>query len=109
LLAAITNKLKRNDRRQKALITGIPGHDGSYLSELLSRRLLSPWDNSSREHCNTSLIDPFMPIHTSRRPMFLSYGDISDSVNLGKLITLEADEIIICRANPRSVDFYIPE
>lgn len=74
--------------KKKALITGITGQDGSYLSEfLISRgyevhgiiRRSSSFNTDRLEHL-------FRDIHCPDVKLFLHYGDLSDAGNLRKVI-----------------------
>jgi GDPmannose 4,6-dehydratase len=68
---------------KKALITGITGQDGSYLADLLLAKGYEVHGIIRRASTfNTSRIDP----HINGVRMFLHYGDLSDSVNLVKLL-----------------------
>ena len=98
---------------KKALITGITGQDGSYLAELLLEkgyeihgiiRRASTFNTSRIDHLYT---DP----HVNGVRMFLHYGDLSDSVNLVKLLyNLKPDEIYHLAAQSHvRVSFDIPE
>jgi GDPmannose 4,6-dehydratase len=81
---------------KRALITGITGQDGSYLTELLLAkgyevhgiiRRASTFNTYRIEHLYQ---DP----HVNGVKLFLHYGDLADSVNLVKLIyQLQPDEI----------------
>jgi GDPmannose 4,6-dehydratase len=62
-----------------ALITGITGQDGSYLTELLLEKEYDVWGIIRR----SSNINTFRIEHIFENPnLFLRYGDLSDSVNL---------------------------
>ena len=98
---------------KKALITGITGQDGSYLADLLLEkdyevhgiiRRASTFNTSRIDHLYT---DP----HVNGVRMFLHYGDLSDSVNLVKLLyELKPDEIYHLGAQSHvRVSFDIPE
>jgi len=98
---------------KKALITGITGQDGSYLADLLLDkgyevhgiiRRASTFNTSRIEHLYE---DPH--VHGVR--LFLHYGDLSDSVNLVKLLyDLKPDEIYHLAAQSHvRVSFDIPE
>jgi len=98
---------------KKALITGITGQDGSYLADLLLEkdyevhgiiRRASTFNTSRIDHLYT---DP----HINGVRMFLHYGDLSDSVNLVKLLyDLKPDEIYHLAAQSHvRVSFDIPE
>jgi GDPmannose 4,6-dehydratase len=98
---------------KKALITGITGQDGSYLADLLLEkgyevhgiiRRASTFNTSRIDHLYT---DP----HINGVRLFLHYGDLSDSVNLVKLLyDLKPDEIYHLGAQSHvRVSFDIPE
>jgi GDPmannose 4,6-dehydratase len=83
-------------RRRRALITGITGQDGSYLTEpLLSKdheehgiKLRSSGFNTERVH---PLISDW---HEPNIRYFLHFGDLSDAISLSKLpYRLAPDEI----------------
>ena len=66
-----------------ALITGITGQDGSYLSELLLQKEYEVWGIIRRSsNINTLRIE-----HNFNNPsLILRYGDLSDSVNLMNIL-----------------------
>jgi GDPmannose 4,6-dehydratase len=62
-----------------ALITGITGQDGSYLSELLLEKEYDVWGIIRRSsNINTNRIEHIF----NNTKLFLRYGDLCDSVNL---------------------------
>jgi GDPmannose 4,6-dehydratase len=81
---------------KKALITGITGQDGSYLTEILLEkgyevhgiiRRSSSFNTSRLEHLysNHDVLD---------KRMFLHYGDLVDTSNMNRLLEkIEPDEI----------------
>jgi GDPmannose 4,6-dehydratase len=98
---------------KKALITGITGQDGSYLADLLIGkgyevhgiiRRASTFNTSRIDHLYT---DPH--VHGVR--LFLHYGDLSDALNLTRLIDrIGPDEIYNLGAQSHvRVSFDIPE
>src|SRR5215470_7285036 len=97
----------------KALITGITGQDGSYLAELLLEKGYEVHGIIRRASTfNTSRIDHlYADPHINGVRMFLHYGDLSDSVNLVKLLyELKPDEIYHLAAQSHvRVSFDIPE
>jgi GDPmannose 4,6-dehydratase len=98
---------------KKALITGITGQDGSYLADLLLEKGYEVHGIIRRASTfNTSRIDHlYADPHINGVRMFLHYGDLSDSVNLVKLLyDLKPDEIyhLGAQSNVR-VSFDIPE
>lgn len=75
--------------KKKALITGIAGQDGSYLAELLLEKgyEVHAMIRRSSSH-NTSRIEPIID------RLKLHYGDLTDSVNIMRLVgQIEPDEI----------------
>jgi len=98
---------------KRALITGITGQDGSYLTELLLGKGYEVHGIIRRASTfNTSRIDHlYADPHINGVRMFLHYGDLSDSVNLVKLLyELKPDEIYHLGAQSHvRVSFDIPE
>jgi GDPmannose 4,6-dehydratase len=98
---------------KKALITGITGQDGSYLADLLLEKDYEVHGIIRRASTfNTSRIDHLYQdphVHGSR--LFLHYGDLSDSLNLTRLIDrVGPDEIYHLGAQSHvRVSFDIPE
>jgi GDPmannose 4,6-dehydratase len=97
----------------KALITGITGQDGSYLADLLLDKGYEVHGIIRRASTfNTARIDHlYADPHINGVKMFLHYGDLSDSVNLVKLLyDLKPDEIYHLAAQSHvRVSFDIPE
>ncbi len=98
---------------KRALITGITGQDGSYLAELLLEkgyevhglvRRASTFNRGRIEHMFT---DP----HATKKPLFLHYGDLSDTNSLLRILTIsKPDEIYNLGAQSHvGVSFEIPE
>jgi GDPmannose 4,6-dehydratase len=98
---------------KRVLITGITGQDGSYLAELLLEKGYEVHGIIRRASTfNTSRIDHlYADPHINGVRMFLHYGDLSDSVNLVKLLyELKPDEIYHLAAQTHvRVSFDIPE
>src|SRR3972149_482477 len=98
---------------KKALITGITGQDGSYLAELLLEKGYEVHGIIRRASTfNTGRIDHlYQDPHVHGVRLFLHYGDLSDSVNLVKLLyELKPDEIYHLGAQSHvRVSFDIPE
>jgi GDPmannose 4,6-dehydratase len=98
---------------KRALITGITGQDGSYLAELLLEKGYEVHGIIRRASTfNTSRIDHlYADPHVNGVRLFLHYGDLSDSVNLVKLLyNLKPDEIYHLAAQSHvRVSFDIPE
>ena len=81
---------------KKALITGITGQDGSYLSELLLSKGYEVHGLIRRSSTfNTNRIDHiYCDPHDPKARLFLHYGDLTDGQNLTNLVLdLEPDEI----------------
>ncbi len=98
---------------KKALITGITGQDGSYLAELLLSKGYEVHGIIRRASTfNTERLDHlYQDSHIHGVRLFLHYGDLSDSVNLVKLLyDLKPDEIYHLAAQSHvRVSFDIPE
>ena len=96
-----------------ALITGITGQDGSYLAELLLEKGYEVHGIKRRaSSLNTDRIDHLYqdPHHPNRR-LKLHYGDLSDAMNLTRIIKeVEPDEIYNLGAMSHvAVSFETPE
>ncbi len=79
-----------------ALITGITGQDGSYLSKLLLDKGYDVHGIIRRSSSfNTGrLMDVFDEIHAPNKKLNLHYGDITDSARLGQLMEeIKPDEV----------------
>jgi len=98
---------------KRALVTGITGQDGSYLADLLLEKGYEVHGIIRRASTfNTARIDHlYADPHINGVRMFLHYGDLSDSVNLVKLIyDLKPDEIYHLAAQSHvRVSFDSPE
>ncbi len=98
---------------KRALITGITGQDGSYLAEFLLGKDYEVHGIIRRASTfNTERIDHlYQDPHVSGTRLFLHYGDLSDSVNMVKLLhTVQMDEIYHLGAQSHvRVSFDIPE
>jgi GDPmannose 4,6-dehydratase len=98
---------------KKALITGITGQDGSYLADLLLSKGYEVHGIIRRASTfNTARIDHlYQDPHVHGIHLFLHYGDLSDSVQLVKLLyELQPDEIYNLGAQSHvRVSFDIPE
>lgn len=102
---------------KKALITGITGQDGSYLSELLLEkgyevhgimRRSSSFNTGRIEHLY--LEDAIEDMHKARR-ILLHYGDLTDSESMIRIIReIKPDEIYNLAAQSHvQVSFEVPE
>ena len=81
---------------RRALITGITGQDGAYLTELLLEKGYEVHGVKRRSSSfNTARVDKFYDDpHGRRKPFFLHFGDMTDSTNLIRLIQMiQPDEI----------------
>ena len=79
-----------------ALITGVTGQDGAYLSEYLLSLGYEVHGIKSRSSLfNTKRIDHlYQDPHEKNRRFFLHYGDLTDSMNITRLIKeIQPDEI----------------
>jgi GDPmannose 4,6-dehydratase len=98
---------------KKALITGITGQDGSYLSELLIEKGYEVHGIIRRSSSfNTDRIDHlYNDPHIKGTKLFLHYGDLSDSSNICRVLEkIEPDEIYNLGAQSHvRVSFDIPE
>ncbi len=98
---------------KKALITGITGQDGSYLADLLLEKGYEVHGIIRRASTfNTSRIDHlYQDPHVNGVRLFLHYGDLSDSLNLTRLIDrVQPEEIYHLGAQSHvRVSYDIPE
>ena len=98
---------------KKALITGITGQDGSYLSELLLAKGYHVYGIIRRSSSfNTGRIDHiYEDPHKRGAKLTLVYGDLNDASSLNRVIrTVEPDEIYHLGAQSHvRVSFDIPE
>ena len=80
---------------KKALITGITGQDGSYLSELLLSKGYEVHGTVRRSSTiNTKRIDHLINEHSDTEKFSLHYSDLLDSSSISNLIkTLGPDEV----------------
>jgi GDPmannose 4,6-dehydratase len=98
---------------KRALITGVTGQDGSYLSELLLAKGYEVHGLIRRSSSfNTERLDPiYRDPHESGVRFLMHYGDLSDSGSLVNLVReLEPDEIYHLGAQSHvQVSFSVPE
>ncbi len=112
ILACFDQVHADSPQRKKALIFGVTGQDGAYLTEFLlskdyevhgvKRRSSSP---------NTGRVDHFyQDLHETNRRFFLHYGDLTDSANVLSLIqSIEPNEIYNLGAQSHvKVSFELP-
>ena len=87
--------LNLNKMKKTALIFGITGQDGSYLSKfLLKKKYIVHGVKRKSSSLNTQRIDDiYIDPHYSKK-FFLHYGDLSDPLSINKLIEIiKPDEI----------------
>ena len=98
---------------RKALITGITGQDGSYLSELLLEKGYEVHGLKRRSsNFNTQRIDHlYQDPHKKDLDLILHYGDLTDSTNIIRIIEkIKPDEIYNLGAQSHvAVSFESPE
>ncbi|MDX8416012.1 GDP-mannose 4,6-dehydratase [Intestinicryptomonas porci] len=98
--------------KKKALITGITGQDGSYLTELLiSKGYVVHGIIRRSSSFNTQRIDHLYNNPALKDSLFLHYGDLTDSSNLNRILEkTEPDEIYNLGAQSHvKVSFEVPE
>lgn len=99
--------------KKKALITGVTGQDGAYLSEyLLSKGYEVHGIKRRASSFNTERIDHiYQDPHIQNRDFILHYGDMTDSMNLTAIIQqVQPDEIYNLAAMSHvKVSFDTPE
>jgi GDPmannose 4,6-dehydratase len=99
--------------KKKALITGITGQDGSYLTELLLEKGYEVHGIIRRASTfNTKRIDHlYRDPHERDVNLFLHYGDMTDSSNMNRLLEkVDPDEIYNLAAQSHvQVSFEVPE
>ena len=98
---------------KKALISGITGQDGSYLTELLLEKGYEVHGIIRRASSfNTFRIDHLYKDESSlNKSLFLHYGDLTDSSNLNRLVeNIQPSEIYNLGAQSHvQVSFEVPE
>jgi len=96
-----------------ALITGVTGQDGAYLSEFLLRKGYEVHGIKRRSSLfNTARVDSlYQDPHIDNRNFILHYGDLTDSTNLIRIIQeVQPDEIYNLGAMSHvKVSFEMPE
>ena len=99
--------------KKVALITGVTGQDGAYLSEFLLKKGYTVHGLKRRSSLfNTDRIDHlYQDPHIENRNFILHYGDMTDSTNLIRLIQeIQPDEIYNLAAMSHvHVSFEVPE
>ena len=100
-------------QRKKALLTGITGQDGSYLTEFLLQKNYEVYGLIRRSSTfNTDRIEHlYQDPHEKNVRLKLSYGDLNDASSLNHTIkTIKPDEIYNLGAQSHvKVSFEIPE
>ncbi len=98
---------------KKALITGVTGQDGAYLSEFLLKKGYEVHGIKRRSSLfNTDRIDHlYQDPHIDNRNFILHYGDLTDSTNIIRIIQeVQPDEIYNLGAMSHvKVSFDMPE
>ena len=98
---------------KKALVTGITGQDGSYLTELLLSKGYAVYGIIRRSSSfNTGRIDHiYQDPHDPDPKLRLVYGDLNDASSLNKIIrTIAPEEIYNLGAQSHvRVSFDVPE
>ncbi len=106
-------KPKTQNQPKVALITGITGQDGSYLAEFLLKKGYIVHGIKRRASLfNTDRIDHiYEDPHVENRHFILHYGDMTDSMNLTRIIQeVQPDEIYNLAAMSHvAVSFETPE
>ena len=99
--------------KKVALITGVTGQDGAYLSEFLLKKGYIVHGIKRRSSLfNTDRIDHiYQDPHLENRNFVLHYGDLTDSSNISRIIqTYQPDEIYNLGAQSHVLtSFEIPE
>lgn len=102
---------KTNDRR--ALITGVTGQDGSYLTELLLGKGYEVWGMIRRSSSfNTGRIDHiYQDPHDKDVRLRLCYGDLNDASSINHVLrVVQPDEVYNLGAQSHvKVSFEVPE
>lgn len=97
--------------RKKALIFGITGQDGAYLTEFLLKKNYEVHGVKRRSSSfNTARVDPFFEDLDYTDRFFLHYGDVTDAVNITKILQkIKPDEIYNLAAQSHvGVSFKLP-
>jgi len=100
-------------KKKIALIFGVTGQDGSYLSELLIQKgYLVHGVKRRSSSLNTSRVDHiYQDPHEKKKKFFLHYGDVTDAISVSSLIKkIKPNEIYNLAAQSHvSVSFEVPE
>lgn len=99
--------------KKRAFITGVTGQDGAYLAEYLLKKGYEVHGMKRRSSLfNTDRIDHiYQDPHVENRSFILHYGDLTDSLNITKIIQeIQPDEIYNLAAMSHvHVSFQTPE
>ena len=99
--------------KKVALIFGVTGQDGSYLSEfLLKKKYIVHGVKRRSSSLNTGRIDHiYQDPHQKKRNFILHYGDVTDSISVSSIILkVKPDEIYNLAAQSHvAVSFEVPE
>jgi GDPmannose 4,6-dehydratase len=100
-------------KKKTALIFGVTGQDGSYLSEFLIKKGYDVYGVKRRSSSlNTGRIDHiYQDPFEKKRNFFLHYGDVTDAISVSSLIKkIKPSEIYNLAAQSHvSVSFEVPE
>jgi GDPmannose 4,6-dehydratase len=100
-------------KKKTALIFGVTGQDGSYLSELLIKKgYLVHGVKRRSSSLNTNRVDHiYQDPFEKKRNFFLHYGDVTDAISVSSLIkNIKPDEIYNLAAQSHvAVSFEVPE
>ena len=100
-------------KKKTALIFGVTGQDGSYLSELLIKKgYLVHGVKRRSSSLNTNRVDHiYQDPFEKKKNFFLHYGDVTDAISVSSLIkTIKPDEIYNLAAQSHvAVSFEVPE
>ena len=103
----------KNMKKKIALIFGVTGQDGSYLSEFLIKKGYTVHGIKRRSSSfNTGRIDHiYQAPFEKKRNFFLHYGDVTDAISVSSLIKkIKPTEIYNLAAQSHvSVSFEVPE
>ena len=96
---------------KKALIFGVTGQDGSYLTELLLKKYQVHGVIRRSSSFNTSRINHIYQDRHQKKKFILHYGDVTDSISVSSLIKkILPDEIYNLAAQSHvAVSFEVPE
>ena len=99
--------------KKVALIFGVTGQDGSYLSEfLIKKKYIVHGVKRRSSSINTQRVDHiYQDPHENKKKFILHYGDMTDSTSISKLISMiKPNEIYNLAAQSHvAVSFEIPE